>query len=328
MEEPFSNIKYCSKIVLVGSSMPCEISLAALANFMGVDYVTIHMQSMNKVDEIEETIRKKCDGHDSYLVFVGSYWNEEMLRRLSPKHAIIRYNYPETPKEGETYATNPHFWLASFIFAKGLSYENVPFQFKAAFIETNKRFLILLDERFHSKNVTETELLFSGLYVGPLEKNSWEILFDNVSRVFEQKLFLDDVIKAGRSIVETRMSLANERVLNNSSVRTLYDGTKVVLTNAPDLINVTHERLHAKYPDVQVTATMALQLKNDKVELSLSLRKPGENNPFDLKSFITEINETVATSQKKEHIGMGGGGRVEFPQLVEFLENIHFLKKQ
>ena len=337
-------------VLVITSSMPCEVSLAALTSFMGSDFLIVPMQSMSNIEQIKLDIITKIHSFplsknrpfQQRLLFIGSYWDKTMLEDLSRTVKIDQYNFPETPTADDAFAKKPHFFVANYVALNGIQFKDIPVSFIQSTLKSHERFFTLLDQRYNSENVNETEQLFSGLYV-PITKDlnetppAMQVLFDNVLQVLQQRLALDDVLKTGRSIVDMRMNLAHERVLNNSSVRTLANGQKVVIVNAPDLINVTHDALHKKYPDVPLTTTVALQLKNDKVELSLSLRTyGGETSPssLDLKKLVNDINTKVAlwSSQKNEAIGMAnenvGGGRIEFPQLLRMLQDVDFLAKQ
>lgn len=319
---------------------------------MGSDFLIVPMQSMSNIEQIEIDILQKIASFplsknrpfQQRLLCIGSYWDKKMLERLSRTVKIDQYNFPETPTADDAFAKKPHFFVANYVALNGIQFKDIPVSFIQSTLKSHERFFTLLDQRYNSENVNETEQLFSGLYV-PTTKDlnetpppATQVLFDNVLQVLQQRLMLDDVLKTGRSIVDMRMNLAHERVLNNSSVRTLANGQKVVIVNAPDLINVTHDALHKKYPDVPLTATVALQLKNEKVELSLSLRTyGGETSPssLDLKKLVNDINLTLAlspSSQNKGVIGMAnenvGGGRIAFPQLLQMLEDVCFLAKQ
>ena len=316
--------------------MPCEISLAALAKFLDCDHLTIQMQSMNNLGIIEKQIIEKVNPtNKTDLLFIGSYWNEEMIERLSKIEnvSIVRYNFPAMQlSSNPEYEKRPHFWVFNYILNHKTGFTNLSSSLKEALIlQPHLEFLALLDDRYNGVNVLETEVLFSGLYVGPIDTNACDILFNNVLSVFQHKSTFKTIMEIGRPIVQMRLSLANERAINNSSVRILSDGTKAAFTNAPDLVNVTHEMLHKRYPDVEVTVTMAIQLKNENPELSLSIRKQGENSKFDLKEFVDKINKATETPQKKVSIGLGdsgsGGGRVDFPDLIILLKNIQFLQK-
>jgi hypothetical protein len=333
-------------ILVITSSMPGEVSLAAVAEFMGSRSLVIPIQSINNVHFIEEEIMKhsffditlddKKELPKTALLFIGSYWNKDMLAKMGNHFVVDRFNSPEIPTKDEAFANAPHFFLANYIVRHGIHYQVFDSLILETSINHQKRLFTLLDQRYNSENILETEKLFSGLYFPKIKHNeerpAIETLKENVLQILQQRVTLDEVIERGSLIVEIRMNLAHERVLNNSSVRTLSNGERVAIVNAPDLVNITHDALHKKYPNVPLTATFALQLKNEKVELSISLRSQDMETPFDLKKLVSEINQMVATPEKKESLGMPNdkvsGGRIDFPQFIQVLEDIRFLAKK
>lgn len=67
---------------------------------------------------------------------------------------------------------------------------------------------------------------------------------------------MEDIIKSERTITASQIQLTRERVIRNSKYVTLEDETKAVVTEASDLVNITHDTLHNKYHDAEISIIM------------------------------------------------------------------------
>jgi hypothetical protein len=210
-------------------------------------------------------------------ILIGSYWNEALL---SPKGytGITVYVFGKPPSNayspgivfvsGERLAIGPCEFLLQ-------SLGSPPYASKSftALAGAFASVLDLSDERMFGRKLPESQVLYTGMYNAKMPSEN-ATLFDRFCLLFRGGLSLAEVLRNGAAILESQQSLVRERALKNSITVTLGNGTKAVVTNAPDLINITHEALHSANADVPVTIVLSLRFSDaDKsTKLAYSVR--------------------------------------------------------
>jgi len=131
----------------------------------------------------------------------------------------------------------------------------------------------------------------------------------------------------GLKIFKTHLVLCSNRAEKNSQIVKLKDGTSAAITCATELLNLTHEQLHKKYPEVKVTITTAVQFQKDNTTaLSLSIRTYDDN--ISVKTIVDDIN--LATNNLKSmgsDSNNAAGGRINFSELKDALIKINLLSE-
>jgi len=90
------------------------------------------------------------------------------------------------------------------------------------------------------------------------------------------------------------------------------------------LINLTHEQLHLKYPQIEVTITTSLQFQKDgTTALSLSIRTYSEK--IIVKDIIVLLNSTVGYEALGSECLNAAGGRIKFDNFNLELQKANFL---
>ena len=137
-----------------------------------------------------------------------------------------------------------------------------------------KNAIQMIDDRFNFRNVDRNQAFFTGMFnVEPA--NDDISLFDKFYNFFQGSYNEDELTNQGQSILNAQMMVAKERVINNSKQVELKDGTKAVITKASELVNLTHDALHNKYPETSVTLVVSIKFaqgQNQNDELSYSIR--------------------------------------------------------
>lgn len=118
-------------------------------------------------------------------------------------------------------------------------------------LKQHSEFISMLDNRALGVNVEATQALFAGLYETSTKDKV--DLDEKIYQVFCGHINLGDVTELGATILKNQRNLARERALKNARTGTFADGTKYVVTDAPELVNLTHGELLREHPDVHVT---------------------------------------------------------------------------
>ncbi len=331
------------QILVITPSMPTDISLAAVAKFVGCKVKTFTTEELRKPDlenMISNFLSENVFVRLKKIILTGPYWS------TFPDTVSIGFEILAGP--GST--TEPNKIIIPVIKLLNtkqihtdlvkLVCENTP-NFIESTLNNNRRLFELLDARYNcdTNQILETEALFAGLsnfvefkYDAITSEKilvtKMDSLFLTVQNILLGQLTFDQVFNIGLRIFKAHIALSLDRAEKNSHAITLKDGTLAVITCASDLINLTHEQLHKKYPTTNVTVTTALQFQKDNTTaLSLSVRTyPGTT--VSVKTIVEEINGSVGYTAMGSDIDNATGGRIKFPEFNEVLTRANFLKEK
>jgi len=316
----FSHISTCkmtTTLVFYVDSMPYEA--AAVALFKLTPHTECVSLTINEARDracVEKIIDSaNAEGTLKRVLFYGTYWRDENLEyfaeKLSKTATVHVYDYGSPVPEAKQSETIGRFFggpqkigLATFTSTFLEEHKLLDAMLHTTILNFSAPALKLIDDRTFNINQTESEVMFSGMYaVGSPDGK----LIDKFVDLFTGKLRFEDVMKLGKTVVEVRINLARARVLHNSRKIVLADGTEACITNAPELVNVTHDELHKEH-EVPVTITVALNFKGT-TTVSLSIR-----------SYDKAINAGALARMIKDKDGKpsgdgnaeAGGGRTNF----------------
>jgi hypothetical protein len=299
-------------IVILCSDMPCEVGAAALYNCLVEDSVVIQMKvSEARSYDITSSMVIDRGLPVKHIIMLGTYWNsclDALLENFTCNFTIYCFGKSseelKSKKNISVFEGENGYGPTKFLFnlAK-LKIRSPPLT--KLYENTFGRIIDLIDDRIYNKNIAESQPFYTGLF----NHDSFETsLFNKFLKLFQGDYNLDDIIASGRSIVNSQIHLARERVIRNSKVITLKDGTEAVVTEAPELVNLTHDALHNKYPDVKVTIIMNMKFGDKNDELAYSVRS------FDPQIDASEYARKVQGDGNKSV----AGGRVEYQFPIPF----------
>lgn len=133
------------------------------------------------------------------------------------------------------------------------------------FTNTKSELIELIDQRALGLNTIGTQPFFTGFF------NYFENT-DHVSnfvRLFTGSIDYNEVQEMGKAIYQSQIQMAAERAANNSKIVTLRNGLTALVTEAPELCNLSHGALHDLKSEHPVTITVKMGLKTDKMHYSV-----------------------------------------------------------
>jgi len=254
--------------------MPCEVGAAALYKCLDETCAVVQMK-IPDARSFESTLKEinKIASAPKKIIVIGTYWTclTQLLEAL-PSTQFVLYCFGKSVED-----KSPNLTLfsgengvgpAQFLF--NLAKEKSTSQTLIKLFEKNfSQVITLIDDRIYNRNITESQPFYTGLFnYGEMDLP----LFDKFVKLFQGDYQLDDVIKSGKTIVSAQMQMAKERVVNNSKTTKLSNGMTAVMTEAPELVNLTHDALHQKHPEAQLTMILSIKFGTQHDELAYSFR--------------------------------------------------------
>ncbi len=266
--------------VVITSDIGCEMAFGAFAKFI-MSNATFCMLPIGKLKE-HNCLDDYCKENPSTIVCFGDFWSDEYIAEISTKYKqvnIVHINYGGSPFKQ----------LVNLILSlEGFHHDLVEFGF-----EQNFKLIEMIEQRCRGENTLKTQPLVTGisnvLVDVPIEER-YSLLFRN------KLLKLEDVLNLGSKIMESQIQIAKERTLKNSRTGTFKDGTAYAITDAPELVNLTHDALRERY-GCQVTVIASLKFKEGGPdEVSHSMRS--YDNNIDVRAMVKPFggSGTVATT--------------------------------
>ena len=265
-----------------GVTFPVETAIIGLALSFNK---TIHAYIM-KVSEtsfpekILQTLADQKFYDGGTLVLLGTYWNAnlEHIQKKYPSSKIIIGSMQEHDTKSEDLKTQKIEWIkweigpASWV--TNFCLQDQPSGIVSSVHSTYGKIIQMLDDRFHSRNIIETQPLFAGLFnykVRDLEMDS----LDDLTRwknLFSGFYDLNKLMELGRTIVEIQQKMVHDCVEKNARKMNLPNGIEAaVVADMGAFCNLKHLRLHETFPDLPVTVTLHMDL-NSHPSLRISLR--------------------------------------------------------
>ena len=305
------------RTVILVSTMPCEIGVGALYHCLDeeADVVIMKIADARRFELCVANLSKpeSKDIPPTSIIMIGTYWTE-CLEQLVSHYANTRFHIycPGKLFEYQGKGRNRINMISGEI---GLGPSRFLFEFarSKAHSETffklfEKNFatvMTFIDDRFVNRNIIENQAFYTGIYnFGSIDTS----LYDKFVNLFQGEYDLAEVIKSGQAIVASQILLSRERALNNSRMQTLSDGTLAAITEAPELVNLTHDSLKQKYPEAQVTLVVGIKFGKSAKEDELS---------YSIRSLDASVNaQALAKKVRGDGSQSTAGGRIhiELPE--------------
>ena len=267
-----------SKLVLVASN-PCETAAGALYSALNAK-ARVEVLQISSIKSLDENQVAAMQGEHNETLMIGTYWINKLplfvqcfpnvsfvvLCPGSPTTLTSECKYENVKF---VYDSNPCAFVLQLAEDEGES-ETCVRLIRKVF----KNAIQMIDDRFNFRNVDINQPFFTGIF--NVENTADNIsLLDKFYNFFQGRYDEEELTKQGRAILNAQMMMAKERVINNSKQVQLKDGTKAVMTEASELVNLTHDALHNKYPESVVTLVVGIKFgtkMSQEDELSYSIR--------------------------------------------------------
>lgn len=275
-----------TRITIITSEMPDECSVGVFFSVMDPmrfeHHAYNHRQTINAkfiVDELEAT--------NSIGLIVGTHWKEliDLVAESKGYHIVLK------PSSEIGYMSNAIIRIKNTIDSHYPGTWNPSYDL---WVEHFEDVISLLDAR--SRNQTteppEVQLLMTGLINSGDRNHS---LHDKLRQLFSRSkgFGVKEIIEKGRTIIQSQYLIAHERAKNNSKVMTMPDGSKVLVTEAPELINITHNELYDKYKSENlenISGTLVMNIRfGEKDRIGLSFRS--RDDKVDAKSLMKGLGD-------------------------------------
>lgn len=185
----------------------------------------------------------------------------------------------------------------------------------------------MIDDRLAGRNNVEVNVLHAGLQnFGPRQSIQEKRLSiqDRFLRLFKREWDVKSVMDHGRTIVDAQYRMVEDRVSFNSKIfstwysyphtpsRVSGDFIQIVMTEASELTEMTHEVLHATHPNIPVTLVVSLKFEKE-CQMSVSFRshQPDQIWASDLIAMFAPLAGGGSASS--------AGGRINCPQIYGFI---------
>ncbi|XWV25183.1 putative ORFan [Tupanvirus deep ocean] len=295
--------------IVLSSTFPCEIGAAAVYHCLDKDSCVVLM-SIAEAKSFDKTVDAvtKCNLMPKTIVMIGTYWKDELQNLLGRFGSTTFYLYcfgeclnveaPNLRQFSGASGVGPTKYLIDLVLDK---YGNS--SLFNLFINNFSVVFKFIDDRIYNRNIVDNQIFYTGLFNYDNDQATIT-LFEKFMNLLEGRYDLHDIIETGRVITSAQMGMARERAKNNAKKITLKNGESAVVSEACDLINLTHDALHMEYPECQVSVLLYMRFgKQD--QLAYSVRS------FDEAIDASTYGKTVNGDGNKT----AAGGRVnhEFP---------------
>jgi hypothetical protein len=262
-------------LVLFIERMGCEITTPVLLSLLeNVETFGDSIQNA-KLPQSLKNILSQYENLNN-VIMIGTYWNDG-LQLASESFPSVKFF---VIANGESKTTLPNVKVfntqetqigpvqtsLNIVDSLGLATKS----FKA-YLATNQDIIRLSDDRIFNRNIEENQYFYSGLFADPKLSGS---LKERLEQLVNGISNMTDVLRFGKIAFGVQLGMAQERAIQNSMVFqfTQKGETKTaVITNAPELVNLTHDQLFRHNDSVDYTVTTALRFHNG-VKLQYSFR--------------------------------------------------------
>lgn len=288
------------------TNMPCEVAAAAIASFHpNTRVVGFTIDNAKHPHALLNAHIPKT----THLILLGSYWNNSLVNYLGTHSVrphvflyllgnqldseIRRVLRDQEHSDVEIFSETSKFvYLGTNIFhgeENNIGFAEFIIRFFESLPELSRSFIALMkmhseivkmvDDRAFGRNIVQNQKLYSGLfnYPGFTDLSN----FERFQKLFANDVPLDKVMTLGETILDCQLKMSLERVTTNSRTVYLKNGKRAVVTNAPELINLTHEQLKAKNPGTDLTITLGLKFSDTSSTDQIS---------YSIRSYNPEIN--------------------------------------
>ena len=158
-----------------------------------------------------------------------------------------------------------------------------------AYLATNSDIIRLSDDRIFNRNIEENQYFYSGLFADPKLSGS---LKDRLEQLVNGVSNVTDVLRFGKIAFGVQLGMAKERALQNSMIVQFSqkgETKTAIITNAPELVNLTHEQLLLHNNEallhnneaIDYTITTALRFINGvKLQYSFRAQQPQSDSQY------------------------------------------------
>lgn len=231
MKNPLKIIQKIMNIYMVMSDMGLEYIFLALVR-------SLYSSTISFIPWKKDNPKIKDD--DTVIIFGDILTDEELHSFKEFKHISFK-------------SANPIQDLMEFLLQKNI----INLDTKLVFRSRHRKLMDILELYFSRRNTAS---------IGPLDIGMNNIQTDipienRYFNLFCGYLQLEDVLKFGSTLMESKLNAVKEHVSKNSKVDFFKNGTKFAITDARESINMVHEELRRFYPDCDVTIVSALQFK-------------------------------------------------------------------
>jgi len=306
-----------AKHIFVSSDLGCEVAATSLARYLApadtIHCVNAPITSLADIDLfIRDVVPKIIPmGEFKSLTLFGDFWTKKWFTEWAGHYSsdvhIMMYTWDgaihELKNDGWD-TTNTFLSMSSFVVSAldRICGIELPPATKFA-IKHHSPLLKILNDRSIGQNVEETQPFFTGLANLPGENSEEE----NIYLILTGEYRLENVIKIGLNILKSQRVMARNRAMKNARQGEFKDGTTYVVSEAPELVNLTHEALRKEHPSVDVTICASLKFTRDQDQVAHSMRS--WNPTVDVKKLIGERGGGSSTA---------AGGRVNIDISLDY----------
>lgn len=269
---------------VLGVTFPVETAAVALCQSLKPDLKTGIMRvSDTKVSgNVLKCLQENKFEDGETLVLLGTYWKGDPLATIQktyPKSCMVmgcmdqKTAIVSTTDAKITYQEWNKETPGPLTLVMNLCLQDMPRGIISSVMSTYGNVIRLLDDRFHNKNIMESQVLFAGLFNYRPEQYGTLTDLERWVNLFSGVYDLTKLMEFGKAVLDIQQKIVDERVQKNSAFVTLPGGTQVrMVTGLGEFCNMMHAKLHEQFPDAKATATIHIELAGSTKHLRISLR--------------------------------------------------------
>lgn len=260
-----------SILVVYETGMAVDCAAAAFLKMIAPKVFTLYgcsrfetINSQNLMRNVEENV-----AWDS-IISIGTYWSKNNERDAEFENYcedVLYFSFGDElepwPRRRILFAIKEECY-GPLNFALDIAKDYVSEGILTLFRNTHRDLINFVDQRALGLNVSGTQPFFTGFF-NCFEDNNFVA---NFTKLFKGEASLENIQKLGQSIMESQIKMAAERAKTNSKVITLKNGKTALITEAPDLCNLSHDALR-NFGDHPVTITVKMALPTNKMNYSV-----------------------------------------------------------
>ncbi len=243
------------------SSMPGEALAAAATYYCTQGQITACSLKIGGLIKVNK---------GDILYMLGTYWKDQ-VHDLSANHKIHIFSYGDDVEHDQNSDVKVHKFTNSIDFIREVILKDqLETPLVQSFLKRHDEMISLAMKRSKGNKKVIDHPFFTGIH------QFYDTCYDTFEAIFKEELSFARVCEKGRDVIDSHIRMAMNRARNNSCLITTKNGIKVCVTNAPELINLTHNSLKEYYSglngDIDLTLTVQFSFNGKSIDIRPSYR--------------------------------------------------------
>jgi hypothetical protein len=262
-------------LVIHEQFMQVEAAVAAFFQMVNTEKYTL----LKGVRGCSFEERLTCPQQEKWdrIILIGTYWQKNMKQFYDNANSVVIYSYGDEVEinednkcQVEVVQNTPENTISPLDFAINYckTHDAQSIRMINLIIKTNQELFETINKRSMSLNTMSTQAFFTGFY----NYFKTDDCVEHFLKLYANEVDYQSICKYGQAIVDSQILMAAERAKKNSKIITLADGRDAIITEAPELTNLTHDALKEKNRNIGVTICVRMVFSEPNTRLAFSVR--------------------------------------------------------